>query len=601
VTSRDALPALVARHGARRIGLDLLPSDDAVALLRTLLGERVETEADAAAALVERTARLPLALRIVAELALSRSGDTLAELVDEFDNEAERLDLLSAGEDKYTAVRAVFSWSQQQLGPTARLAFALFSLHPGTDLDDRAAAALLGVQQREARRRFDALARAHLIDVRRRGRFSMHDLLRAYSAELAGELDEAERQAALTRLFDHYLTGASAVEHTAVGQAWLEAERANLLAVATAAADTWPAHTVGIAACLAGYLDAHAYYSEALALDETALAAARAAGDRAGEATALNLLGGVYRRLARHRAAQDLHEQALQLHRELGDQAGVAAALHGLGVAAWRTGRYLDGRDLLERAVLTFREIGDRIGEGHALYVLGNAELKLGRYAESVEHQEQAVRVNREIGERVSEGRALNNLGELYLRLGRLDDAAAAYRAALAIARELGNRAGEGVALANLATVDHRNGRHAEAFAGFEQALEICRTVGYRIGEADALCGVGIVHRSLGRYDEAVAAVTAAVALCRETGVADSEIGALNELGDTVRAAGRAAEAVPSFRAALALAERSGDRYELARAHLGLADSLGDAPEAVQHRRAAEAGFAELAVPAAAG
>jgi hypothetical protein len=40
VTSRDALAGLVARHGATRLDLDLLPPADAVRLLRELIGAR---------------------------------------------------------------------------------------------------------------------------------------------------------------------------------------------------------------------------------------------------------------------------------------------------------------------------------------------------------------------------------------------------------------------------------------------------------------------------------------------------------------------------------------------------------------------------------
>jgi hypothetical protein len=42
----------------------------------------------------------------------------------------------------------------------------------------------------------------------------MHDLLRAYAAELAGSEDDADdRRAVLTRLFDHYLVTAAAAMH----------------------------------------------------------------------------------------------------------------------------------------------------------------------------------------------------------------------------------------------------------------------------------------------------------------------------------------------------------------------------------------------------
>jgi hypothetical protein len=64
VTSRDALTGLIARHGARRLALDLLPAGDAAALLRELIGGRVDSDPAAAARLAEQCARLPLALRV---------------------------------------------------------------------------------------------------------------------------------------------------------------------------------------------------------------------------------------------------------------------------------------------------------------------------------------------------------------------------------------------------------------------------------------------------------------------------------------------------------------------------------------------------------
>ncbi|OLB64060.1 MAG: hypothetical protein AUI10_12700 [Actinobacteria bacterium 13_2_20CM_2_72_6] len=81
VTSRDSLAGLVARHGARRLDLDLLAADEAVALLRTLVGARVDAEPAAAAALADRCARLPLALRLAAEIATARPRSALTELV----------------------------------------------------------------------------------------------------------------------------------------------------------------------------------------------------------------------------------------------------------------------------------------------------------------------------------------------------------------------------------------------------------------------------------------------------------------------------------------------------------------------------------------
>ncbi|WP_167979467.1 hypothetical protein, partial [Lentzea indica] len=59
-------------------------------------------------------------------------------------------------------------------------------------------------------RLLDVLVRAHLVDRDRTGRYSMHDLLRAYAAELAAQDEPPERSAAFDRLLDHYLTSTAA-------------------------------------------------------------------------------------------------------------------------------------------------------------------------------------------------------------------------------------------------------------------------------------------------------------------------------------------------------------------------------------------------------
>ena len=165
VTSRDSLAGLVARHGARRLALDMLPAADAIGLLRTLIGDRVDAEPDAAAELAAQCARLPLALRVAAELAAASPDSRLAELAGELAGEQRRLDLLDAGGDERTAVRGVFSWSYRHLPAAAARAFRLIGLHPGPDLDAYAVAALTGGaarrrQQRRERHRHPGQGRA---------------------------------------------------------------------------------------------------------------------------------------------------------------------------------------------------------------------------------------------------------------------------------------------------------------------------------------------------------------------------------------------------------------------------------------------------------
>lgn len=311
VTSRDSLAGLIAREGAHRIGLDRLPRTDAAGLLRELLGARADAEPAAVDVLVERCARLPLALRITAELVRSRPGRTLGELAGELAEAQDLLDLLDVEGDPHTAVRAVFSWSYRQLDPAVAKVFRLLGVHPGHDVDAYAVAAMAGTPLRDTRRALDVLVRAHLVDQTPGGRYQPHDLLRAYAAELADTTDDTA--APLARLFDHYLATASAAmdviaPHEAeirpevpatdtekpvfdtYGAAfgWLDDERANLIATTQHGG---PDHVIALADTVWRYLAAGHYLNDAVALHTRAMHAAQALGDVAAEANARRALG----------------------------------------------------------------------------------------------------------------------------------------------------------------------------------------------------------------------------------------------------------------------------------------------------------------------
>jgi tetratricopeptide (TPR) repeat protein len=572
ITSRDTLPALVARHGAFRINLDLLPPVEAHQLLGTLIGPRVDAEPNAAGLLAHRCARLPLALRIAAELAAARPAVPLAELAEELGNESRRLDLLAAGGDEYTAVRAVFSWSLRHLDEPAAHAFTLLGLHPGTDLDRGAIAALTDLPPPTVPALTSSLTRAHLLDDLGGGRYGRHDLLRAYAADRAGALSTEQRQAALTRLLDHYTTAA---EDAAASEspAWLAAELANLLAVARAAGTT--RHTVRLSAALAPYLDTHARYQDALELHKLARAAAARLGDPTAAAAATSALGTAYRRLGEYRHAEAAFRASLSSQQETGDRAGAAATRHGLGITYFRLGRYTDALGELDAALDRYTELGDRRGAATALYGLGITHFQLGHYAEAESRAEAALAMQRQVGDRTGEGRTLNNLGCIRQRLGDPAAARAHFTDCLAIAREVGNRTGEGVALANLGDLDVEQGNLVAAADEYEQALVLYRATGYRVGQADALRGLGVVCARLGQNDTALDHLGHAVALSAEISEPETEILARLDLGELLVTTGHPARAVTHLQAALTLAERTADPHAQQRARTALTAATG--------------------------
>ena len=190
VTSRDHLTALAAADGARLLALDRLAAPGARDLLASRLGPgRIAGEPEAAEEIIERCARLPLALTIVAACAAARPGFPLAVIAAELNQATAILDPFHGG-DACTDIRAVFSWSYRALGPDAARLFRLLGLLPGPDMTVGAAASVAGIAPCRARALLAELTRGHLLTEHRPGRYAFHDLLRAYAREQAHAHDD---------------------------------------------------------------------------------------------------------------------------------------------------------------------------------------------------------------------------------------------------------------------------------------------------------------------------------------------------------------------------------------------------------------------------
>ncbi len=587
VTSRDTLAGLIARDGATLFGLDLLPHEDAVGLLRVLIGARADADPGNTAALAAQCCRLPLALRIAAYLAVSRATIPLAALVTELADQQRRLELLDADGDPRTGVRAVFSWSYRNLDPAAARVFRLAGLHPGADLDSFAVAALTGDSPEQAQRSLGVLARAQLLQEAGPGRYEMHDLMRAYARELVTTEESADdRQDALTRLFDYYLatvagcmdtlfpaesslrpyvgapdTPIPPVADPAVARSWLDNHRASLVAVVAHAVDhDLSSHIVRMADLLFRYLDSGGYRSEAIELYVCTGRAAKRNGDHTAE----------------------------------------AAALTNIGIARWQEGSYQEAADQLRQALELYHATDDQKGTARALNALGLLSLQQGSYQEAADQLRQALELYRAIGGGFGEHYALGNLGIIEMRQGRYRQASAYLGQALAFFRETGDRTGEAYMLGNLGVLELRRGSYPEAAGHLGEALRLCRATGDRTGEAHTLTRLGLVDLRQGRSQQAAERHQQALAFFRKAGDRSGQIEALNGLGEAFLAIRQPGDAQAQHALALGLARENGEKPEQARAHDGLARAYhahGDRDRARHHWQAALSIYTDLRLP----
>jgi DNA-binding SARP family transcriptional activator len=185
VTSRNPLAGLAMTEGARLLTLNLPSVLTAREALERRLGRnRVAAEPAAVEDIIELCGRLPLALAAVSARAAAHPDFSLASIAADLRHTPGRLDAFVAAGVTADA-RTVFSWSYRHLSPHASRLFRLLPLHPSADITPAASASLLGVPPEEANRLVVELANAALITEHRPGRYSFHDLIRAYATELS--------------------------------------------------------------------------------------------------------------------------------------------------------------------------------------------------------------------------------------------------------------------------------------------------------------------------------------------------------------------------------------------------------------------------------
>jgi DNA-binding SARP family transcriptional activator/tetratricopeptide (TPR) repeat protein len=663
VTSRTRLTGLGTGDDTHRLFLDVLDPAEAIALLRGLLDPGL---ADAEPGATEELARLcgylPLALRIAAANTGMRPGVRLAEVVAELGAQ-NRLTALSVRDDDQTAVRATFDLSYRVLEPAPRQLFRRLGLVPAVDFGAVTASVLVDRSVEETTRLLDLLTAANLVERRDGDRYGMHDLLRLYAAEQAeADEDVPALGDARRRLFGWYVdtaddagvllfpeskhlpaaeTTASVFTGGAEALAWLEIERANLLAVAQHAAEHGPGEVAWrISDAMHGFFHRRRYPADWHAVALAGLSAARAEGDERVQATMHHILAHALWSQSRFREGIEHQEQALalsrqvgwfegeakflvfmgQLHKELGDidtaignyeRALALSRTHGLrqeeaknlasiGTMCWHRGQLPQAIDHYSRALEIDREIGSANLENLHLIFLGASLRDLGELERGIGYLERALAVVRAAGARDTESYLLDDLAIAALEAGRHEQAFDLASRALALAEEIGDAGGEADARNAMASAELGLDRIEAAVDDFRRALDICHETGYRHAEIQALTGLSGAYLRQQRLDDALLHANRAVSLGARTGYRLLESKAVTQLAAVFLARGELDPALSYGTQAAAAHRASGHRLGEARALSvlgGIREALGQPERALADRRAAVAIFTAVGTP----
>ncbi|HEY4454957.1 MAG TPA: tetratricopeptide repeat protein [Pseudonocardiaceae bacterium] len=507
VTSRNRLFGLVTSVGAHFLPLDVLSPAQSRAFLAARLGaDRLAKEPIAVDELIARSGGLPLALAIVAARAAVRPGFPLAAIADELRTDG-GLDAF-ADVDPATDTRSVFSWSLRAVTPAAGQLFLLLGLHPGPDFAPPVAAALTGMPVRNARMVLNELSYAHLVAEYVPGRFTQHDLLRAYAAELASDEDAELVRAATMRMLDHYLHAANEAIRTIAphrprptlpppheganvpefadgpaADAWLSAERPVLIALIEMAAQRgFDTHAWQLANVLDRLLDRQGRWQDQLVIQHIALTAAQRSGELAG----------------------------------------VAAATRAIGFTNGRLGDYRQSRADLERALALFTELDDAHGVAESHRLLAFQANANGDHDAALAHYESAMDIYRLAEDEAFQAAVYNEVGWTHILLGDYQLALTRCQEALILHTKLGDDSGAAADWDSLGYAHHHLGQYHEAIACFDTGIRLYQHTGDRALEADTLLHLGDSELALGRRAAALETMARAVAILEDLGHPDA-------------------------------------------------------------------------------
>ncbi|MGW5050450.1 BTAD domain-containing putative transcriptional regulator [Actinokineospora sp. NPDC004072] len=488
VTSRRRLDGLVA-DGARLLVLDILSAGAAARVVEHIAGPpRGPAEEVARARLVELCGYLPLALRIAGARLVVRPQWTVDDLVAELADERNRLAGLGLSDD--TGVRAALDVTLRGLDSAQARTLGMLGVFPGLWFDVHAVAAVCGVPVAEARARLHALAELFLVTESSADTFWMHDLVRLFARDLAGD-----SLTPLRALLRYYAAAADAARRRlrcamdglnpaadplprpdlpdqAAALAWFEREWPNILACAAAGAEAgchdlvWP----------------------------------------------LTRFAAEYRRVRHRRDDWEwLVTTGLDSARAAGDPRGEVLLLLNRMVLASRFDPTPEHFTDAERAVKIATDLNDPQLLAMAYNALSSAHYTAGRHEEALAGYQRALGLAQESGNRPTKANILNNIAQTHLNLGNPTAALAPQRQAVAIYRAEKDLGSLGLSLANLAELEHLTGNHPTAEHHAREAIALSTHTPQPLTEAFAREILSRIHKDQGNIPAARTELTKAI------------------------------------------------------------------------------------------
>ncbi|MGW6732384.1 AfsR/SARP family transcriptional regulator [Streptomyces sp. NPDC055013] len=534
VTSRGQLTAL---PGTCRFDLEPLSSELAVQLLERIIGERrVESEWEAARALIRLVGGLPLALRIIGARLAARPHWSLTSMRQRLENEQRLLDELAHGE---LSIRASLSLSYDGLAAPDRRLLCLLSLAEGTEIPSWLGAALIDDRTQHPTDLLEPLIDMRLLDisVMDQGggvRYGLSQIVRMFAHErLLEEIPEAERAGAVRRMVGGWMALAERARKEIYGGTytivagrgerwhppedqvqrcrrdplgWLESEQNNLVnAVELAARSGLDELCWELATTLVTLFEARGCPELWERTHLVALTAVQEAGNERGQAAVLGSLGTLHLYRGENEAAAPYLTSALEIFERIGDVRGQALCLRDLARVERRHGDDDRALVLYGSAERHFVRVQDAIGRAYVLGEMAHIMTRRADFARTRSYLDEALGICRAAGFDRGQALALRRLGQMLMHQQRYEAAERTLLEVLAMVAASGDLVGEGYVLHDLGRVNAHLRRMEQAVQYYSRSARIRERVldhsGAAAVRADIVVALGSATGALRERD----------------------------------------------------------------------------------------------------
>lgn len=457
VTSQRRLSGLLM-EGAKLVEMRPMSAENSSTLMADMLPEGdAETEVSGLREFTELCAGLPVALRVAGARLLRHRPSAGGSVRRSVSLSWRRGALSLPGKGK---VEAVFDMSYLGLPRSVQKVYCCMGLHPGPDFSADLVAAAVGDSVDSATRSLDTLMAANLVEAYVARRYRLHDLVRLHARQRAEhDLTADTRTTILRRIADWYLRGAAAADRQVMGKRWrlavldsggwridfdpasamiwLEAERANLLAVAHAASrNRWFRLVWQLCEALWALYHSRKYYTDWVEIHRLGVEAARADGNLAAEARMRNQLARAYQELGEFRQASRELAEAFDVAVESRNRRAEAAVLESQGLVERDRQDYSRAVERLQRARAINAEIGNPRGVALQEYQLGDVLVRSQQPAEAVTVLNRSLATLDTLDDEMTMARVRIVLGNAYRLLGRDQEALDQLTSAIAVTKE---------------------------------------------------------------------------------------------------------------------------------------------------------------------